>query len=133
MFLFSFVGSIISPYGQTQSFFIVDVLENYDYARASERVDYVEYNIAASGVKIPTLLVAKSKSYISVIEGVKDAIQKLGIDTSDDEYVLPGEKLLEALNVDSDVLKAIAAKYDVETKSTDESGKETFATKILIM
>ena len=125
MFLFSFVGTLISPYGQTQSFIIADVLENYDYARASERLDYVEYNIAASGVKIPTLLVAKSKSYISVIEGVKDAIQKLGIDTSDDEYVLPGEKLLEALNVDSDVLKAIAAKYDVETKSTDESGKET--------
>ncbi len=57
MFLFSFVGGMIIPYGQSQVFYTTEEMRK-DYAGATYISDYVVYE--AEGVEIPSDLYSKS-------------------------------------------------------------------------
>ena len=48
MFVFCFIGPLFYPYGQTDKFYVTDILENSDYAVAKERTEYFNYKIDES-------------------------------------------------------------------------------------
>ncbi len=82
MFIFSFIGPLIYPYGQTDIFYKYDYLQ-VNYAQATERSDYSSYVVDKS-INVHYSVENKMTSYIKQMED--ESLDELRVTGTDDSF-----------------------------------------------